>query len=218
MSQAQLTDGGAAVGQGTNYGWTAQVSQTCDLLAPTVLQLLSSLGARRVLDVGSGNGAISGLLAAAGHDVVGVEQDRQGVDLARAAHPKVPFYCFGVQSDPAELLSTEAPFDAVVSTEVIEHLFSPQQLPAYAAGALKPHGHLIVTTPYYGYLKNLAMAVAGKWDHHHTALWHGGHIKFFSRATLTELLSDNGFDVIQFHGVGRLPYLWMSMVLVARKR
>jgi hypothetical protein len=48
-------------------------------------------------------------------------------------------------------------------------------------------------------------------------LWHGGHIKFWSRATLSQLLRDNGFTVIDFSGVGRVPYLWKSMVLVAQK-
>ena len=75
-----------------------------------------------------------------------------------------------------------------------------------------------MTTPYHGYLKNLALSIFGMWDYHHTALWHGGHIKFWSRATLTKLLNENGFDVIEFHGVGRVAYLWKSMLLVARKR
>jgi hypothetical protein len=72
-------------------------------------------------------------------------------------------------------------------------------------------------TPYHGYLKNLALSVFDKWDFHHTPLWHGGHIKFWSKRTLTQLLTDSGFDVVEFHGVGRLPYLWKSMVLVATK-
>jgi 2-polyprenyl-6-hydroxyphenyl methylase/3-demethylubiquinone-9 3-methyltransferase len=75
-----------------------------------------------------------------------------------------------------------------------------------------------LSTPYHGYLKNLALALCDRWDHHHTALWHGGHIKFFSRATIGRLLSDNGFEVQGFRGVGRVPYLWKSMVVVGRLR
>jgi hypothetical protein len=47
-------------------------------------------------------------------------------------------------------------------------------------------------------------------------LWDGGHIKFWSKKTLSELLKREGFEVIDFHGVGRLPYLWKSMVLIAK--
>jgi len=46
----------------------------------------------------------------------------------------------------------------------------------------------------------------------------GGHIKFWSRKTITQLLSENGFEVTEFSGVGRFPYLWKSMVIVAIKK
>ena len=77
-------------------------------------------------------------------------------------------------------------------------------------------GTLIITTPYHGYFKNLALAAAGKLDGHFTVLWDGGHIKFFSRRTLTALLELEGFEVTAFCGAGRWPYLWKSMVLAAR--
>jgi len=201
-----------------NYGWSSeQGPQSCGYIAPRILELLNELGVKRVLDLGAGNGALCGLINSHGYEVVGVEYDRAGVELARSSHPEISFYNYGVQDNPKDLLAHEKPFDAVVSTEVIEHLFSPHLLPTYANNILKDRGYLIVTTPYHGYLKNIALAVFGKWDHHHTALWHGGHIKFWSRDTLTQLLSKNGFEVVAFSGVGRLPYLWKSMVLVAQK-
>lgn len=75
----------------------------------------------------------------------------------------------------------------------------------------------MITTPYHGYLKNLVLTTLNKWDAHHMPLWHGGHIKFWSRRTLAMLLAENGFRVIGFSGVGRVPYLWKSMVLLAQK-
>jgi len=188
-------------------------------LGPTVLALLRELSVHRVLDIGSGNGVLCGEMHAAGFDSVGIEVDPEGVVIARDAHPGVSFHCMGVDTRPDALLALESPFEAVVSTEVIEHLYDPRQLPVLAAGVLKAEGGwLILSTPYHGYLKNLALSLANKWDHHHTALWHGGHIKFWSRTTLGQLLEDNGFQVIRFVGVARLPFLWKSMVLLARKR
>lgn len=201
-----------------DYGWTtSQGTDAAGYLTPHVLATLKRLGVHRVADLGAGNGALCGALVAAGFDATGIEYDRQGVEIARRAHPALRFHNFGVQDDPAELLKSEAPFDAVVSTEVIEHLFSPHLLPRFAAGVLKPGGWLVISTPYHGYLKNLALSLVDKWDDHHTPLWHGGHIKFWSRATLSRLLEENGFVVEGFSGVGRLPWLWKSMVLVARK-
>ena len=201
------------------YGWQAAAPQSCNYVAPAVLAILRRLGAARVLDLGCGNGELCGQLADAGHDIVGVELDADGVRIAREAHPGLRFYNFGVHHDPQLLLQPEGarPFDAVVSTEVIEHLYAPHLLPAFASRVLIPRGHLIVSTPYHGYLKNLLLSLFDHWDRHHTALWHGGHIKFWSRTTLGRLLTDNGFEITGFCGVGRAPYLWKSMILTARR-
>ena len=208
---------GVAVEPG--YGWhDAALPASYGYLAPAVLQVLAGLRARRVLDVGAGNGVLCGLLAARGYDTVGVELDAGGVAAARQAWPQVRFHQAGVDDDPLSIKRLEPqPFDVAVSTEVVEHLYAPHRLPQFAAPLLADGGHLIVTTPYHGYLKNLALALAGRWDRHHTALWHGGHIKFWSPRTLTELLERNGFTVLRFVGVGRMPCLWKSMLLVARK-
>lgn len=200
------------------YGWSnAQGAHSCGYIAPLVLEILKKLKTRRILDIGSGNGALCSLLASSGYEAIGIDYDAQGVEIANKSHPSIPFYRLGVQDNPAELLKHEKPFDAVVSTEVIEHLYSPHLLPQFAAGTLGDGGYLVISTPYHGYLKNLSLSILGAWDKHHTPLWHGGHIKFWSRETLSKLLNENGFKVVGFTGAGRLPYLWKSMILVARK-
>jgi len=203
---------------GDTYGWkNATAPHSCAYLLPEVVKALRGLGARRVIDLGSGNGVLCGDLAKAGFEVAGVEPDPDGVATARASHPQIPFHPLGVQDDPTPLLAQYPAFDVAVSTEVVEHLYAPHLLPRFAHPLVKPGGHLVLTTPYHGYWKNLALSVLDKWDHHHTALWHGGHIKFFSRRTLTELLEHNGWRVRRFQGVGRLPGLWKSMLLVAER-
>jgi 2-polyprenyl-3-methyl-5-hydroxy-6-metoxy-1,4-benzoquinol methylase len=85
--------------------------------------------------------------------------------------------------------------DVVVSTEVVEHLYHPQRLIQNAFRLLKPSGHFIVSTPYHGYVKNVVLALSGKLDNHFTALWDGGHIKFWSHETLSELLTGKGLQI-----------------------
>jgi len=111
----------------------------------------------------------------------------------------------------------EPPFDIVVSTEVVEHLYSPREYARGCFQALKPGGRFICTTPYHGYGKNLALSLLGKWDAHANPLWDGGHIKLWSRNTLTNLLTETGFRNIQFRGAGRIPYLWMTMIMSGDK-
>lgn len=201
-----------------SYGWAGAADpHSCAYIAPAVIERLRQLRVNKVLDLGAGNGRLCDDLSRSGLKVVGVEVDADGIDAARTAFPTIPFYHHGGEADPRDVLLNEGEFDAVVSTEVIEHLYSPHQLPAYARSVLRTGGYLLVTTPYHGYLKNLALAVSGRWDRHFTALWHGGHIKFWSRATLTELLEKNGFRVVSFAGIGRARYFWKSMMLVAVK-
>jgi 2-polyprenyl-6-hydroxyphenyl methylase/3-demethylubiquinone-9 3-methyltransferase len=82
---------------------------------------------------------------------------------------------------------------------------------------LESDGTAIVSTPYHGYLKNVALAVSGKMDRHFIALWDHGHIKLWSRETLTTLLQEVGFEQPRFLRVGRLPPLAKSMIAIARK-
>ncbi|MFO0016675.1 MAG: class I SAM-dependent methyltransferase [Synechococcaceae cyanobacterium] len=158
-----------------DYGWGATPDRhTRNSLAPKILEILNNLGVRPVLDLGSGNGALCAQLAAAGFESVGVEYDAKGVEMAKREYPSLHFYQLGVQDDPMELAKHEKPFEAVVSTEVIEHLFSPHLLPRFAAETLQAGGFIVISTPYHGYLKNLALSLLGAWDKHHTAMWHGG--------------------------------------------
>ncbi len=184
-------------------------------LYPAVLNLIRQHNGKRVLDIGCGTGALSRLLAGIGCKVVGMDPSTTGIAAARGIVPQARFYELGVYDDPA--LIAERDFDCVVSTDVIEHLFYPAYLPRFVAAKLKSGGILILSTPYHGYLKNLALSLCGRWDPHFTPLWDGGHIKFWSRVTLSQLLATNGFQVVAFRGIGRAPWLWKDMVLVARK-
>ncbi|MGO7422681.1 hypothetical protein ACCT09_23060, partial [Rhizobium ruizarguesonis] len=75
----------------------------------------------------------------------------------------------------------------------------------------------VMSTPYHGYLKNLALAAMGKMDDHFMPLKEHGHIKFWSKNTLSTLLLDTGFDNVRFEYVGRIPVFAKSMIAVAQK-
>ncbi|MDH6060742.1 methyltransferase domain-containing protein [Chrysosporum bergii ANA360D] len=167
----------------------------------------------RILDIGCGNGSLSNLIAQCGYEVVGVEESESGVKLARDAFPNCRFIQGSIYNLPYGEIGEN--FDIVIAAEVIEHLFFPKQLVINAKKYLKPNGSLILTTPYHGYIKNIILALSGKMDQHFTALWDGGHIKFFSVATMTNLLQLEGYTDIKFQFAGRLPYLWKSMLCCA---
>jgi 2-polyprenyl-3-methyl-5-hydroxy-6-metoxy-1,4-benzoquinol methylase len=109
-------------------------------------------------------------------------------------------------------------FNTIISTEVIEHLYSPRDYFDFCKRVLQKSGggELIVSTPYHGYVKNVVLSVTGQMDKHFTVLWDGGHIKFWSKKTLSNVLQERGFQNLKFVGCGRLPYLWKSMIMTAR--
>ena len=185
------------------------------LLTPSIIQICKTLDAKRVLDLGCGNGTMMVTLKQAGFQMSGCDPSESGIAYAQKALPDSNVKVLGVYDAPSKL--GEDGFDVVFSTEVVEHLYSPRELPRFARQVLKPGGHLIVSTPYHGYLKNLLICLMNKWDWHHTALWDGMHVKFWSKNTLSQLLTEEGFVVERFIGVGRFRWLWMSMIIVARR-
>lgn len=167
-----------------------------------------------IFELGCGNGATAGMLAAQGFRVTGVDSSHSGVAQARGAFAPCRF---DVASAYDDLAATYGQFPLVVSLEVIEHMFDPRLFARRLHDLVEPGGAAIVSTPYHGYAKNLALALTGRMDDHFTALWDGGHIKFFSIRTLRLLLEEAGFTQIRFRRVGRVPLLAKSMIAIARR-
>jgi len=186
-------------------------------IVPVLKAEMEGLPANSVVaDLGCGNGAVLAQFLDSNLDLHGLEISQSGLARGQKAYPGIQFSYADLTSDlSSHPLAGKC--DVVISTEVVEHVFLPRIFATNCSRMLKPRGRLIVSTPYHGYLKNVVLAVTGQLDGHFTALWDFGHIKFWSRRTLTELLTESGFEVERFRGIGRVPFLWKTMVLVARK-
>jgi 2-polyprenyl-3-methyl-5-hydroxy-6-metoxy-1,4-benzoquinol methylase len=184
-------------------------------LLPPLLKLISretitQNQKARVLDLGCGNGSLTQQIARQGYEVVGVEDSISGIEVARQNIRECNFILASIYDLPYEELADS--FDVVVAAEVIEHLIYPRELLRNAKKCLKPGGNLVITTPYHSYWKHLVIALLGKADKHFDPLWDGGHVKFFSVATMTKIFQEEGFTDIKFKFAGRTPYLWKSML------
>ncbi len=168
----------------------------------------------RAFDLGCGNGATANMLSELGFDVTGIDLSESGIALGHRSFPHLKLDVGNVYDD---LVGTYGQFPLVVSLEVIEHCFHPRRFAKTFYNLVDSGGVGMLSTPYHGYWKNLALAVAGKWDKHLTALWQGGHVKFFSVKTLGALLAEVGFKDIRFVRVGRIPPLAKSMIGIVRK-
>jgi 2-polyprenyl-3-methyl-5-hydroxy-6-metoxy-1,4-benzoquinol methylase len=187
-------------------------------LLPSLLDLLASLNLaedqKRVFELGCGNGSVAEVLTEHGYQVTGVDPSVQGVKQAQRRHPHLSLQ-LGSAYDC--LADTHGRFPIVISLEVVEHLYAPRVFAKTLYDLVEPSGAAIVSTPYHGYWKNLALALTGRLDQHFTAMWDHGHIKFWSIPTLTQLLREAGFQSITFRRVGRVPALAKSMIAIAQK-
>jgi 2-polyprenyl-3-methyl-5-hydroxy-6-metoxy-1,4-benzoquinol methylase len=205
----------------SGYGYShADQDHAHAYLLPTVKKELAAVHKRLVnsppqlFDLGCGNGSVGAFLSRQGWSITGVDPSSQGIAQATKAYPHLRFEEGSAYDD---LAAKYGRFPVVISLEVVEHVYAPREYARTLFDLVEPGGTAIVSTPYHGYLKNLALALTGKMEKHFTALWDHGHIKFWSIETLTILLTAAGFQNIRFHRVGRIPELAKSMIAVAEK-
>lgn len=98
-----------------------------------------------VLDVGCGNGVITRFMGEHGFDVLGIDVSEKTIAKARSLN-KFPNVKFEVKS-AEELVADGTMYDAVICSEVLEHLTNPSKLLAELHKAIKPTGILVVTVP-----------------------------------------------------------------------
>jgi 2-polyprenyl-6-hydroxyphenyl methylase/3-demethylubiquinone-9 3-methyltransferase len=206
----------------SGYKWdSAAQTSAHSYLLPLIFKEMASLQtvvttkeSPRAFDLGCGNGSIANALTLRGWEVSGVDPSSEGIAQAKNNYPHLNLR----EGSAYDELSCEfGQFPVVYSLEVVEHVYFPRHYIQTLFSLLEPGGTAIVSTPYHGYWKNLALALTGKMDNHFTALWDHGHIKFWSKKTLTALLLEAGFKNIRFELVGRIPALAKSMVVIAEK-
>src|SRR5271165_4389425 len=98
-----------------------------------------------VLDVASGEGYGSALLAGVARRVVGVEIDVASVTHARNSYAAVNLEF--LQGDALALPLADATFDVVVSFETLEHLRNQWSFLNEIRRVLRPEGVLVISTP-----------------------------------------------------------------------
>lgn len=168
-----------------------------------------------VLDLGCGDGNFSESISNLGFEVIGIDASTSAISLAKR---RAGTYLIGsVYDDLSEQIDRKE-VDAVVSIEVIEHLYDPKLFIYQSNRILKDNGVLIITTPYWGYFKNILLSLTGRVDKALTVHWDGGHIKHFSRKSLTIMVENYGFKLKHFDGCGRrIPFVWNGMMLTFEK-
>jgi SAM-dependent methyltransferase len=144
------------------------------------------IAGKTVLDVGCGEGYGTARLGTAAARIVGVDYDAPAIAHAATTYPRTAF----VRGNLAALPVRSAHLDAVVTLQVIEHVWNHTEFVAECLRVLRPGALLLVTTPN-------RLTFSPGLDEPANLF----HTKEFTAAELSELLTDGGFAVRQVFGL-----------------
>jgi SAM-dependent methyltransferase len=159
----------------------------------------------RALDLGSGAGEFTAVLADAGAAVVGVEVAEAALARARSVHPQLDFRLAPIDGP---LPFPDGAFDLVWSSEVIEHVADTARWLSEVRRVLAPGGRLLLTTPSHGRLR---VALGGV-ERFSEPL--GDHLHLYTKGSLRTLLDEFGLHELSVRRAGGPPLL--RRLLLAR--
>lgn len=153
---------------------------------------LVPLAARTVLDVGCAAGLLGEQLRARqGCEVWGIETDPEAARLASGRLARV-------LEAPAERAAAELParyFDGLILADVLEHLTEPLATLRALAPSLAPGASVIISVPNIQYHVVLRDLLAGRWTYRPSGILDSTHLRFFTRASIVELVRLAGLSV-----------------------
>jgi SAM-dependent methyltransferase len=167
-----------------------------------------------LLDVGCGAGRHTVEALRRGARAVCLDRDPAEVRRARAAGPEAEAFLGtalaggeprAVCGDAFSLPFADATFDAVVASEVLEHLHDDGAAIAELVRVLRPGGRLAVTVPR-ALPERICWALSR--EYHDTP---GGHVRIYRASDLRAALGAAGLRVLGWHHAHGLhsPYWWL---------
>jgi SAM-dependent methyltransferase len=171
----------------------------------------------RVLDAGCGAGRhVCEAFRIEGVDVVGIDLNWE--DLCKTATTLYLIHsqngggegrCLISRADVARLPFKDGAFDAVVCSEVLEHIPDSRKAVRELVRVLKPGGELVVSVPRY-LPERICWALSEAYHNEP-----GGHIRIYKRKELQALLEATGVTcrTIRYkHGL-HAPYWWLKCLV-----
>ena len=147
----------------------------------------------RVLDAGCGDGFFTAQIRQRFNlkNVHGLDVSSKAIDLAGTKYPEIIFQQGSLSHIPEETNS----IDSVTMVEVIEHLIDVEGTLKELFRVLKPGGILLITTTDFNWFKQVIIAMFFFEKYFYPT---NPHVRFFTKSTLAEVLSNTGFTVMKY--------------------
>ncbi|XP_064072328.1 ubiquinone biosynthesis O-methyltransferase, mitochondrial-like [Vanessa tameamea] len=192
---------------------------SCSLDERTLLPLSNKV----ILDVGCGGGIVSEGIARLGAKVTGIDASKELVEIAkehctidsRLENNRPSYHCTTVEEHSQHFFDH---YDAVVASEVIEHVADKELFIQSCVKALKPGGKIFITTPNRSKLSEFVTICLS--EHVFNLVPKGTHEydKFTTPTEVTFLLERNNCHVQLVHGIMYYPVInkwaWTSSPLL----
>jgi 2-polyprenyl-3-methyl-5-hydroxy-6-metoxy-1,4-benzoquinol methylase len=154
---------------------------------------------RVLLDVGCGSGAFGRLLRSQRPDIElwAVEPDPAS---ARAAEDGFDHVI--AEEFPSDRLPSGR-FDVIVFADVLEHMVEPENALQAAVKALAPSGVAVASIPNVRHWRAVVWPLLrhGAWTYTETGILDRTHLRFFTRRSMCDFFSDNGWSVESVTGI-----------------
>jgi 2-polyprenyl-3-methyl-5-hydroxy-6-metoxy-1,4-benzoquinol methylase len=96
-------------------------------------------------------------------------------------------------------------FDLIICSDILEHLLAPKEVLIKLANHLKPDGELLAVVPNVAEYGIRWMLLRGKWNYSRTGSMDYGHIRFFTKESMSKLLQSSGYKIKEIIAWVQLP-------------
>jgi 2-polyprenyl-3-methyl-5-hydroxy-6-metoxy-1,4-benzoquinol methylase len=169
------------------------------------------LGAKRILDVGCGEGDFGSLLKKnLSAEVWGVEIFEK---VAKIAMAKMDRVIVGNIEDQDIPLPSKF-FDCVVFNDCLEHLMDPWSVLARIKENLKNDGCVVASIPnicYFPIIKNLVLH--GEWAYVESGTLDRTHLRFFTKKSIADMFNSCKYEILKIEGINPTQFPWKFRIL-----